>query len=63
MEVLGAFERVLDGWVYRSDFSSGFGVDPESAYLAYLAGFEYRGPELPIKSTYGEVHSPDTKEA
>lgn len=48
MEVRGRFEKVPDGWVYRDAMSSGFGVDPETAYEAYLAGFEYRGPLLPF---------------
>jgi hypothetical protein len=57
VEVVGEFKQVDGGWVYASPMSNGFGTTPENAYLAYLAGFEYRGPALPTKQAGVNIDS------
>ena len=45
-EMKGRVERQGGDWVYSCALFSGRGPTPEAAYLAYLGGFDYKGPEL-----------------
>lgn len=61
MEIRPALKRMEGGhWICSCDMVEGHGDTPEEAYMSWLAGFQYRGPHLPINFFDGEVHSRET---